>query len=127
MKKGSMNNPQYYVTDSSSKVRQCHISKIPSDLGTPLATVFCSRTSAAFTMKHEQDHGQLWSWDAGVSQARHREEKKKSQSSDSSALHVTSVSTEESGHRRCLGTKYTLCKKKKKATSVGGGGSSKGQ
>lgn len=37
--------------------------------------------------------------------------KKTPQSSDSSALRVTSVSIEESRHRRCLGTKTALHKK----------------
>lgn len=40
--------------------------------------------------------------------AYHRVEKKTPPSSDSSALHVTSVSIEESRHRRCLRTKNTL-------------------
>lgn len=44
--------------------------------------------------------------------AHHRVEKKTPQSSDSSALHVTSVSIEESRHKRCLSTKNALHKKK---------------
>lgn len=40
--------------------------------------------------------------------AHHRVEKKTPRSSDSSALHVTSVPIEESRHRRCLRTKNTL-------------------
>lgn len=40
--------------------------------------------------------------------AHHRVEKKTRSSSDSSALHVTSVSIEESRQRRCLRTKNTL-------------------
>ena len=43
--------------------------------------------------------------------AHHRVEKKTPQSSDSSALHVTSVSIEESRQRRCLSTKNTLQEK----------------
>lgn len=39
--------------------------------------------------------------------AHHRVKKKTPPSSDSSALHVTSVSIEESRHRRCLRTKDT--------------------
>lgn len=39
--------------------------------------------------------------------AHHRVEKKNPPSSDSSALHVTSVPIEESRHRRCLRTKNT--------------------
>lgn len=50
--------------------------------------------------------------------AHHREEKKTPQSSDSSALHVTSVSIEESRHRRCLSTKTTLHTKKKAASGA---------
>lgn len=59
MKTGRRNNLQCYLTDSSSKAEKCHISKIPPDLGTPLATAFCSRTPATFTMKHEQKHREV--------------------------------------------------------------------
>lgn len=127
MKKGSRNNLQFYLMDSSSKDEKCRISKNPPDLGTPPATVFCSRIPAAFTMKHEQKHGEV-ACGAGTlechSTSQGGEKKKTAQSSDSSALHVTSVSIEESGHRRCLSIKNTLHEK----SNVGGrGGSSRGQ
>lgn len=100
--------------DSSSKDEKCRISKNPPDLGTPPATVFCSRTPAAFTMKREQKHGEV-ACGAGTLECHSSSqggEKKTAQSSDSSALHVTSVSIEESGHRRCLSIKKHSTQKK---------------
>lgn len=79
------------------------------ELGTPLATAFCPRTLAAFTVEPEQSI-EKWPVELGCWSvtAHHRVEKKTPPSSDSSALHVTSVSIEECRHRSCLRTKNTL-------------------
>lgn len=124
MKKGSRNNLQCYLTDSSSKAEKCRISKIPPDLGTPLATAFCSQTPAAFTMKCEQKRGEV-ACGAGMLECH-------SSSQGGGKKHPRALTAQLCMSHQCplrkAGTGDVLVQKTlytKKAMSVGGGGSSR--